>query len=260
MISFIDRVYLLFRSFFLQAVFNYERFQNIGFLFSIAPLIKKTLREAEVKGLFERHSEIFNTQPYMSCFVMGNILKMELERKDKDEIKNIKQSLACAYASVGDRIFWSRLRVILAETTFIIFVPVYFWFSQTSLIEGIAVSVLTPTIFYISYTLYIRYIGIVYGIECGGSKNCGLDKFNWNKIIRIFSRVAFFMTVLLYIIALFLYGFFYISLPDIKETIIYLSLPFCAFFIQRYFRKDKKNIFYPITAMILLSFLFGFFV
>lgn len=260
MISFKDKITLVFRSFFLQSVFNYQSFQNIGFVFTILPFLKKIFKDNDsLKKSVKRHLEIFNTQPYMVGFVAGNVLKMEWEKKDEKEIKNIKQALACAYASIGDRIFWSRLRVIVGEFTFFIFVILHLCCYKTGTVESVMVSIFVPTIFYSFYTVYIRYIGLDYSWKCGGTKNCALDSFNWNKMIRMMSRISFFLTIILFIMTIFLYGFFYIDYGSKKEVLIYLSILPIAFYVQRYFRKDKKNIFYPISAMILISIIMGLF-
>lgn len=261
MIRFKDKIKILFRSFFLQSCFNYERFQNIGFVFILAPVFKKIFKDEKIlKSKLERYSQIFNTQPYMVGFIVGSIIKMEMEEKNEKEIEEVKQSLACAYASIGDRVFWSRLRVVLAQFTFFLFSVIYFCCSRSLTVEALAVSVTVPTIFYILYTLYIRYMGIKYGFECVNSKLCGLDKFPWNKIIRFLSRVAFFMSVVVFLISLYFYGFFYIDNHEKSSMIVYISIPFISFFVQRYFRKNKKNIFYPIGFMILFFLIVGYFV
>jgi len=254
MISLKDKITIVFRSFFIQSVFNYQRFQNIGFLFMIIPFLKKINKDMEsLRVAVKRHFEIFNTQPYMSCFVAGNVLKMESLKKEEKEITNIKQALVCAYASIGDRIFWSRLRVIVAEFTFLIFIVLYFCYCKNNMSESIMVSIIVPTIFYSVYSVYIRYLGLNYSWECGGTKNCGLDAFNWNKIIRVLSKTSLFLTMAIYVIVLFLYGFFYINYGSKKENVVYILLPFISILVQRYFRKDKKNIFYPLSAIFFIS-------
>lgn len=261
MIRFKDKIMMLFRSFFIQSCFNYERFQNIGFVFILAPVFRKIFKDEKIlKSKLERYSQIFNTQPYMVGFIVGRVIKMEMEGRNEKEIEEVKQSLACAYASIGDRIFWSRLRVILAHFTFFLFSIIYFCCSSSLIVEALTVSVIVPTIFYMLYTLYIRYMGIKYGFECVDSKLCGLDKFPWNKIMRFLSRVAFFMSVVVFLIFLYFYGFFYIDDHKRSSLIIYISIPFISFFVQRYFRKNKKNIFYPIIFMILISLIIGCFV
>lgn len=261
MLSLKDKIILVLRSFFLQAVFNFEGYQNIGFLYIISYPIKKYIKDAQrVKLIFKRHLEIFNTQPYMSSFVIGNIVKMELDLRDEKDIVNVKQSLACTYASIGDRIFWSRIKVIEAEVTLLItFVLYYCCSSYLRSYYFLWISVIVPVIFYFVYTLYIRYVGILIGLECGGMKNCGLDRFNWNRIIKTLSRIAFFLCVLCILLVLFIYGFLVIK-DNLLKNMVYISIPLISFVIQRYFRKTKKNIVYPILFMMIFSFVVSFFI
>lgn len=250
----IDLVITLIRNFFIQSVFNFERYQNIGFLFSISYMIKKYIKDKEeLKKIFLRHLDVFNTQPYMSGFVVGNIIRMELDRKSDKDIITIKQSLACTYASIGDRIFWSRLRVIELYITVILGIIFYYGTSGYMQKCCMWIAVVIPTLFYFIYTLYIRYIGIRHGFLCGGLKSCGLDLFNWNKMIKTLSRIAFFLTVVCYTVVLFLYGFSIININSFK-SLLYVSIPFISFAVQRFFRRDKKNILYPVGVMFVISF------
>src|SRR4051812_39135352 len=66
------------RSFFLQALWNFERMQNIGFAFSIQPLLKRACRTQDsFRAALRRQTEYFNTQPYFGTLVMGVIYQKE---------------------------------------------------------------------------------------------------------------------------------------------------------------------------------------
>lgn len=259
MLSILDIIKTIWRSLFLQAGFNFERYQNIGLVYSLSSVIKKYIKDKEKqKEIFKRHLEIFNTQPYMSGFVIGNILKMEIEGRDEKSIITVKQSLACAYASIGDRIFWSRLKVLEAHATLLIALILYYCCGENNNYYFLWISTLTPTIFYMFYTIYIRCIGIKYGFECGGQRSCGLDLFNWNKIIKTLSRISFLLTIVCFIVILFLYWFNIIKHNNLSDM-IYFVIPVLAFIVQRFFRRDKKSILYPTVVMIIFSFIFAIF-
>jgi|YNPMSStandDraft_2_1061718.scaffolds.fasta_scaffold00808_11 mannose/fructose/N-acetylgalactosamine-specific phosphotransferase system component IID len=252
--SFKDRFLVVIRSFFLQASFNYERFQNIGFLFIILQFLKRIYKDdpAQLRNSLLRHLDIFNTNPYMSCFVVGNIIKMEMLKEDEKKIINIKQALACAFASIGDRIFWARLRVLTSTLTFLLFLIFYFFSLINS--EAIAVCVISSLIFYSFSSIYIRWIGTEYGWKCGGDRNCGIDTFNWNRWIRILSRIGFFLITISILLIFFIYGYLYISNNN-KDIVFYVSIPIISFLLQRYFRRNKKSIFYPVISFIIISFI-----
>ncbi|MGH7738547.1 MAG: PTS system mannose/fructose/sorbose family transporter subunit IID, partial [bacterium] len=69
-----------FRSFFLQTLWNFERYLNYGFAFALLPVFRK-LYPAEARGAaLVRHLEYFNTHPYMASFILGAAARMEAER------------------------------------------------------------------------------------------------------------------------------------------------------------------------------------
>ena len=116
-------VSMFLRSFFIQAGWNYERFQNLGFAFCLEPALRRIYPDpARFKAALLRHLAIFNTQPYMASFVLGNIARMEQEASASPSpeaaLKNmpgVKQALASSFASIGDRIFWGRLKPMTVQ-------------------------------------------------------------------------------------------------------------------------------------------------
>jgi len=250
-----DKINILLRSFFIQAGWNYLRFQNIGYLFTTIPYFKKKYKsKEELKEAALFHFNIFNTQPYMANIIIGNILKMEEDNLNRDKILKIKNALACAYASIGDRLFWARLRIIVLELTALIIIL----FTNTSNLDNIikitAIAIFIPTILYSIFSIYIRWKGFDIGYKCGGKDLCGLDFINWNNIIRITSITGFglasFLIVFIIIITIYsLLG------HNIKDIIIVILPIIFSFFAQRYFKMRKKSIEYSIIAVIIFSFL-----
>ncbi|MDU4623678.1 MAG: PTS system mannose/fructose/sorbose family transporter subunit IID, partial [Enterococcus gallinarum] len=60
------------RSFALQGAFNYERMQNVGYMYAMLPVIKKLYRNKEDQAAaITRHLEIFNTTPAVVPTIMG---------------------------------------------------------------------------------------------------------------------------------------------------------------------------------------------
>jgi mannose/fructose/N-acetylgalactosamine-specific phosphotransferase system component IID len=102
----------------LQAVWNYETMQTMGFLYALYPSFKKIYTDKnDLKDTFRRHMDYFNTHPYMALFVMGDILRLEEEYaqggKTLDEISLIKKQLGGPLAALGDKIFWSTWRPLM---------------------------------------------------------------------------------------------------------------------------------------------------
>ncbi len=58
-----DRLSVAWRSTFLQASWNYERMQNLGFAYAMMPALKKLYKNKEDRAAaLTRHMEFFNSQ------------------------------------------------------------------------------------------------------------------------------------------------------------------------------------------------------
>jgi fructoselysine/glucoselysine PTS system EIID component len=108
------------RSFALQGAFNYERMQNLGFCYTMIPVIKRLYeKEEEQAQALKRHLEIFNTTPVVSPTIAGISAAMEEQNannKDFDtgSINAVKTALMGPLAGIGDSLFWGTLRIIAA--------------------------------------------------------------------------------------------------------------------------------------------------
>jgi PTS system mannose-specific IID component len=251
-----------FRTFFIQGAWNFMKFQNFGLSFCLFPHLKRIHKnDNDLKKAVLRHFEIFNTQPYMASFVIGNIVFMEEKFNEfgEERLRQIKQSLACAFASIGDRIFWARLRI----TTFLLTLILYFALSlnQNSFSNNyiIFLSLIIPTAIYDIFSLYIRYYGLKKGYTSSSVSYCGLDFLNWNKIIRNLSyfNFAIMLTVIIMLIStalVYRIGFSNINNIFLLQ-IIFLIL---TIMMQRYFRQKKHKFILLIIGVFFLSVLFNF--
>lgn len=104
------------RSFFLQTLWNYERMQNMGFAFSVEPLLKasRTSRRASA-ALLHKHTQFFNTHPYLAPIVMGVVYERERQRPDDPGTEDqtvtvLKNSMGAAFGAVGDHVIWGTWR------------------------------------------------------------------------------------------------------------------------------------------------------
>lgn len=114
-----DRLHVWWRSQFLQASWNYERMQNVGWAYSLIPALKKlyTTKEDRADAL-KRHLEFFNTHPYLAAPILGVELSLEEKRANGAEIDNaaiqgVKIGMMGPLAGVGDPIFWGTIRPVL---------------------------------------------------------------------------------------------------------------------------------------------------
>jgi len=100
---------------YLQAAWNYEGLQTLGFayvMFSVARRL--TSRKSVSREFSARHTTLFNTNPILSSYIIGATAKLEEEheagQRSAADIEVLKSSLAVPLAAIGDRFFWATLR------------------------------------------------------------------------------------------------------------------------------------------------------
>ncbi len=106
------------RSFGLEWDWNYERQMNMGYCYSMLPVIKKLYsnKEDQIKAM-QRHLEFFNTTPQLATLILGISAAMEESNAhdpnfDTESINNVKVSLMGPLAGIGDSFIWGTLRII----------------------------------------------------------------------------------------------------------------------------------------------------
>jgi PTS system mannose-specific IID component len=111
---------VVWRSFFLQACWNFQRMQNLGFCFAISPVIKALHRAPRARQkAIARHLEFFNTHPYCASIILGVVAKLEEQaaQAGDDEAREavrVKIGMMGPLAALGDVVYWAMLRPALA--------------------------------------------------------------------------------------------------------------------------------------------------
>ena len=104
------------RSFTVNASFNYERQMNQGAQYALSPILRKLYPDKKELGeALQRHAEFFNTTPMLCTFIFGIAAAMEEENAtqedfDPNTINSIKAGLMGPLAGIGDSVFWGTLR------------------------------------------------------------------------------------------------------------------------------------------------------
>ncbi len=257
------------RSFFIQAGWNYERYQNLGFAFTMEPALKKIYPDPEkFKAAMLRHMQIFNTQPFMASFVLGNVVRMEEHaaagETDLKSLPGMKQALASSFASIGDRIFWGRLKPMTTQICVLVWAAGGFFgwlFTGTS--QEISPSLLLAgplagISFYSAFAIYWRWKGLGAGYNCGGSSNCALDAFNWSRLIKLLSAAGFMMSVAIALLAIGLLVGFNFGCCTTRDLLLKLGLPLAVLALHRVTRAYGRSVFFAAGLVFVVSlFLFS---
>lgn len=110
------------RSWAIQASWNYERQMNMGFMYGIAPILDEIYKDPKdielKKAAYERHMAYYNCTPQTSAFVLGLAASMEEQYYEDQEnfnpetIHAVKTSLMGPLSGVGDSFFQGTIRVL----------------------------------------------------------------------------------------------------------------------------------------------------
>lgn len=110
------------RSWAIQASWNYERQMNMGFLYGIAPILDKIYKDPKddelKKEAYKRHMNFYNCTPQTSSFVLGLSASMEeqyyedKENFNPESINAMKTSLMGPLSGVGDSFFQGTIRIL----------------------------------------------------------------------------------------------------------------------------------------------------
>jgi mannose PTS system EIID component len=148
---------VLLRSLLLQASWNFERLQSLGFLFALAPALRRLYQGDELQAAYARHLEYFNTHPYLAAPVLGAVLHLEELRANGNEgdmgVEEFKRMIMAPYAAMGDALFWGGIRPLAAGVALFfaakgsLWAPIAFlllfnlphlWFRISGLLRGYA--------------------------------------------------------------------------------------------------------------------------
>jgi len=102
------RVFL--RSFFLETLWNYQKMQNVGFVFCLYPALRMLYRdETALREAAKRNLEPVNTHPSMSPLLAGLTAHLE-NQGDAGSVLLYRLRVMTTLAAQGDRIFWGLLK------------------------------------------------------------------------------------------------------------------------------------------------------
>jgi PTS system mannose-specific IID component len=143
------------RLFVLQASWNYELMQGVGFGYAAEPVLRELPGGPEGKAYHEalaRESRFFNAHPYLAALALGAALRAELDGEPPEKIERLRAALCGPLGALGDRLIWAGwLRACLALGLILVALGAGWW------------AVLAYLVLYNAVHFYVR----VWGFRAG---------------------------------------------------------------------------------------------
>lgn len=236
------------RSFFLQAVWNFERLQNVGFVYGLLPFLRVLYPDPkERRDVVLRHIGFFNTHPYMAPIIFGFVAYLEEEIREgkpvtPEAVLALKNNIAGPLAAIGDTFFWATWRpfTALLAISIIIFL---------SRLQGFRAFWLLPVIFLVVYNavhLPFRYWGIKISYRLR------------DRIVEIIADLEFQYAVdMVRFAGMILLGsvlvfYFWAFAGLFSERLMFFAV-FASALVMGYFRWSPMVIFYGILAFSIIG-------
>lgn len=178
-----DLLKVFLRSLLIQASWSFEMMQSLGFAYSMIPALRKIYPDK--KAFEERllaHASYFNTQPYLSAFILGASVRLEEERaagrRSDEDISGMKEALMAPLGALGDSLFWAALKPFAAALA-VIFILTGSWWAP----------VLYLIVFNIVH-LTIRLGLLLHGYRSGGDFAEFVTRYNLTETARMFKAIS----------------------------------------------------------------------
>ncbi|HDK36188.1 MAG TPA: hypothetical protein ENG82_04695, partial [Bacteroidetes bacterium] len=152
---------MIWRTFYIQGSWNYERMLNLGFVYCLMPIIKRLYTDPEGRKAFlKRHLQYFNAHPYFASFALGVVARLEEKGAaekwtDFSSIDKFKMRISSSLGALGDRLFWGMIKPIIGVLGVFL-----------TLLLGIV----GPIFMIVGYNIphiYLRYYGVMRGYKKG---------------------------------------------------------------------------------------------
>ena len=150
---------VMWRSFLLQASWNFECMQSLGLVYVLGPALQYLYRDEELQAAYQRHLSYFNTHPFMASPVIGVLLSLEEKQANGEasalSADDFKRMVMAPYAAIGDALFWGGFRILAAVVTLFFCIKGFLW---------------APLVFLLLFNLphlWLRLIGFWRGYEVG---------------------------------------------------------------------------------------------
>ncbi len=238
---------MLWRSFFIQSVWNFKSMVSVGFCFALSPIGRKVCKNKEEYVAFlKRHLSFFNAHPYFASYALGAIARLEQEihnqpQADASNIEKFKNALISPLGAIGDRCCWAVIRPA----------ALIFGLVGMAYIENLrfqAIHLLLTFVLYNIPHIYIRLKGIVDGFNAGFEIYKTLRIENFEKLLNFFKVIG-------------IIGLGMLIAWNLREALTHHWLMFVLFtvtLVVSFWLKLKKRMFYtPVLIGLVLAIVCG---
>lgn len=150
---------MFWRSMMYGASWNYERMQNLGFLYTMLPALKKIYKDdkEQMSIAMKRHLEFFNTHQTGAPFILGVTSAVEAQEKNKgaQSIRGIKVGLMGPLAGLGDS--------LISLTA----IPICFSIGASYAKAGNPIGIFIALLLINLINIPIKYFGLKFGYSKG---------------------------------------------------------------------------------------------
>jgi len=242
-----DFIKIYFRTFLIQAVWNFKTLLSIGLCFCLVPVGRRLYpKEDDFRAFLKRHLCFFNAHPYFASYAMGAIARLEEDAvkngvTDFQLIDKLKNALIGPLGARGDQYFWATIRPA----------SLLIGFTLTAVFSDLTLQMSALLLVLILYNVphfYIRAIGLLHGYQSG---------FMVHKQLRT-ENFALVQNLYLYsgAIALGLFIGFALNLGkqfELLAPVLFIGSAALAFWL----RSKKQAVYLPIAIPLSLAVLFG---
>ena len=152
---------VLLRSLTVQGSWNYETLIGTGFAFTMLPVLRYLYpADSEAfRAALARHTEVFNSHPYLATVAVGAVSRLEAEGADPVIIQRFKSALRGSLGSIGDQLVWTA------------------WKPATVMV-GLALALAGAAWWFVLAVFLLTYNVLLFGLRAWGLRvgaECGLE-------------------------------------------------------------------------------------
>jgi PTS system mannose-specific IID component len=158
--SVLTRVWL--RSLTIQGSWNYRSLIGSGFAFALLPALRAIYGEdsEQLRKAVQRHTELFNSHPYLSPLALGAVAELEAE-ESPEVVSRFKAAVRGSLGTLGDRLVWAGWRPVCALAALTMTILGAPWWAS------VAVYFVCYNIGHIALRIYAFRMGLTHGKRVG---------------------------------------------------------------------------------------------